>query len=290
VRLSVVGPITTGFYRVALALPLALVWLQFDRERPHLPLLSLGRPQLLALLGGASLGADLALWHKSFFLTTIANANLLANLMPFLLVPMNMLVTRTFPARLFFYGLLCASVGLVFLVGGKVQFTQESLVGDALAVATAFFYALYLLITGTLREKYSTPSLIFWSSLGCAIFLLPLSLLMEPTMAVTPMTGWFVLVALAVVSQIGGQGVLAYAIAKVGINLSSALILMQPIIAALYAYVLFKEKLTVLEMLGALIILIGIYIAKLGSKKPQPVADSPPIDGSHTEKQGRESI
>ena len=46
----------------------------------------------------------------------------------------------------------------------------------------------------------------FWASLGCALFLLPLALLMEGNLVVTTVNGWLVMLALAAASQIGGQG------------------------------------------------------------------------------------
>lgn len=266
VRLSEVGPIATAFYRVTLALPMALLWSVFDRQGATLPF-KIGKSQLLAMLGGVCLGGDLALWHKSFFLTTIANANLLANLMPFILVPLNVLLFRKYPGRLFFYGLITAAVGLGLLVGGKADVTRQSIWGDVLALVTACFYALYLLITGRLRERYSAASLLFWASLGCSLFLLPLALFLEDNFAVVTVHGCLVLLSLAAVSQIGGQGLLAYAIGKIGINLSSALVLMQPIIAAAYAFFLFGETLTRLEICGVLIVLLGIYVAKVSCQR-----------------------
>ncbi|MGL5797990.1 MAG: EamA family transporter, partial [Cetobacterium sp.] len=73
------------------------------------------------------------------------------------------------------------------------------------------------------------------------------------------------LVGLALVSQILGQGLLSYCIGKIDITLSSVLVLSQPIIAALYSYFIFRENLTFQEIFGILIVLIGIYLAKIGN-------------------------
>jgi drug/metabolite transporter (DMT)-like permease len=192
---------------------------------------------------------------------------LLANLMPFILVPLNVIIFRRYPRKLFLYGLLCACVGLALLVGGKAEFTRKSITGDSLALLTAGFYALYLLITGTLRERYSTSSLVFWSALGCALFLLPLALILEGNLAITTTRGLLILLALAAVSQIGGQGLLAYSMGRIGINLSSAFVLLQPVIAAFYAYLLFHETFTWIELCGGLVILVGVYVAKIGCNR-----------------------
>ena len=82
---------------------------------------------------------------------------------------------------------------------------------------------------------------------------------------ITSVSGFLVLFSLALFSHIGGQGLLAVALGKVDLNLSSVLVLLQPLIAAIYAYFLFSETLTFMEVAGASVILIGIYLAKKGS-------------------------
>ncbi len=265
VRLSELGPVTTGFYRALFAIPLAYFWVKLEKGT-NLGDEKLSKPHFVAILGGVFLGVDLALWHTSFFMTTVANANLLANLMPFILVPLNLMLFKIAPSRLFVYGLGFASVGLILLVGGKAEFTEKSLFGDSLALMTALFYALYLLIIGKLRAKYTASSLMLWSSFGCALFLLPVSIILEDTIMISSISSLLILLSLALFSHIGGQGLLAVALGKVDLNLSSVLVLLQPLIAAIYAYLLFNETLTFLEVAGASVILIGIYLAKKGSE------------------------
>lgn len=50
VKLSELGPQTVGFWRMALAIPFAFLWMQFDRDPPRKPQTPAGcataRPQL----------------------------------------------------------------------------------------------------------------------------------------------------------------------------------------------------------------------------------------------------
>ncbi|AFU17001.1 EamA-like transporter family (plasmid) [Bacillus thuringiensis MC28] len=57
---------------------------------------------------------------------------------------------------------------------------------------------------------------------------------------------------------------------KVNVALSSILVLLQPIVAAIYAWFIFTQKLTIVEIMGMLISLVGIYIVKM--KKKQKVS------------------
>ena len=89
VKLSELGPIATAFHRILLAMPLALAWARFSASpRPRVGLWNPPRGDFLLLAcSGAFLAFDLILWHISFHHTTVANSNLLANLVPFVVVP-----------------------------------------------------------------------------------------------------------------------------------------------------------------------------------------------------------
>lgn len=265
VRLSELGPTATAFYRALFAIPFALIWLAMEKGGNHLPMTAIHKPHLIVMMAGVFLALDLVLWHQAFYLTTVANANLLANLMPFILIPLNFLVFKVKPSKLFIYGLVISSFGLALLIGGKAEITSRFLMGDFFALATAFFYALYFFTMGKLREQYSASSLMLWSTIGCFITLIPCTILLNESFVIPNLEAILVLVMLAFFAHIGGQGLLAQALGKVTLNLSSVLVLLQPIIAAVYAFFIFDEYLTSMELVGAFTILAGIYLSKKGS-------------------------
>jgi drug/metabolite transporter (DMT)-like permease len=69
-------------------------------------------------------------------------------------------------------------------------------------------------------------------------------------------------VGLAAVSQVLGQGLIAYAFAHLSASLSSVSLLIQPVVAALLAYLLFAEPVGPAQWIGGAIVLAGIWIAK----------------------------
>jgi drug/metabolite transporter (DMT)-like permease len=74
-----------------------------------------------------------------------------------------------------------------------------------------------------------------------------------------------VLFGLAIVTQILGQGAIAYAFAHLPASLSSVSLLIQPVVAALAAWVLFNEAVGPAQWIGGAIVLAGIWIAKKAS-------------------------
>src|SRR5437867_12835995 len=74
-------------------------------------------------------------------------------------------------------------------------------------------------------------------------------------------TGWTVLVALALISQVGGQSLIAYAFAHLPASFSSLSLLVQPAVAAFLAWIILAEPLGLFQAFGGAVILCGIAVA-----------------------------
>lgn len=257
VKFSELGPITTGFYRVLLSIPILYPLLKLNKN----PQLS-SKDKLLLYISGVFLAGDLILWNISFSYTTVANANLLANLVPFSIVPACYFLYKENISRNFLIGLLLAVLGLFILITGKQNTTDGNIFGDLLAVMTSIFYATFLLIVYKVRKRASSVQVMYYSAYGSLIVLLIASLTIEGLSYPSSWRELWPLIGLAVFSQILGQGGLSYILGKISANVTSILVLMQPVISALYAYFLFHEYLTTQEIIGIIIVIIGIVFAK----------------------------
>ena len=78
-------------------------------------------------------------------------------------------------------------------------------------------------------------------------------------------TGWLVLVSLALIPNIAGQSLIAYGFARLPAAFSSVSLLLQPVLAAVYAWVLLGEAVGPVQMLGGMVVLAGIYLARRAS-------------------------
>jgi drug/metabolite transporter (DMT)-like permease len=263
VRVSEAGPTATAFWRVALAVP-ALWILYWIKPKGRTRRYS-GKWWLLFAAGLAFAG-DLAFWHTSIKLTSVANSTLLANLASIFVTLAAWIFLRQRPTRLFLAGLAGALAGVLLLVHTSLEFSATGLVGDALGVVTAMFYAGYLLAVKGLRDRGETTlHLMAVTTTITAILLFPVALATgEPMLPRSP-TGWWILAGLALVSHAAGQGLIAYALAHLPAAFSSVSLLFQPVMAALFAWLLLAEPLAPLQVAGGLIVLFGIYLARRGS-------------------------
>ena len=262
VRVADTGPTASAFWRVALAVP--VLWLAFFLS----PARSSPRPLYwpLLLAAGFAFAGDLAFWHASIQLTSVANSTLLANLASIFVTLAAWLAFGQRPTRQFLAGLAAALVGVALLVRTSLEFSASGLLGDALGVVTAVFYGGYILAVKALRDRGEAAlRLMAISTTLTAIILLPVALASGEPMLPASARGWLVLLGLALVSHAAGQGLIAYALAHLPAQFSSVSLLFQPGMAALFAWVLLAEPLTPLQVVGGVIVLAGIYLARRGS-------------------------
>lgn len=263
VRLSDTGPVASAFWRTALAAPLLWAWIAAAPKSQELP----GPASRGALLAaGLFFACDLGVWHWSIVYTSVANSTLLANLAPIFVTLAGWLIWKQKVTRVFLVGMITALVGMFVLVGPNFFVGGTRLLGDALGALTGVFYAGYMLAVKSARDaQASTVRLMAWSTTITAIALLPVAVLSPQPMLPHALSGWWVLVALAVVTQIMGQGLIAYAFAHLPASLSSVSLLIQPVMATLFAWVLFGENVGPAQLVGGAVVLAGIWLSKKGS-------------------------
>lgn len=265
-RLSDVGPIASAFWRMALAAPLLWCWAYRARGRDVAGNRRIEFTRAL-LWAGVCFGGDMAFWHLSLHYTTVSNATLLTNAAPILIALWLWCVQRVRFGRVFVAGMWAATIGAMLLVAPDL-FSHVSggrLLGDVLGLISAVFYAAYQLAIKDARSEYSTARLMAWSTTITGMTLLPLALMSPEPFVPHTVAGWLPLLGLALLAQIGGQTVIAFASAHLPASLSSVTLLIQPLTATLGAWLLFSETMGVMQMLGGALLIAGIYLSRRGS-------------------------
>ena len=280
VRLSETGPTATAFWRGCLALPLLAAWAllepaRHDTELEHRPSgSSVGR--LLAsfrdpgfLWAGAFFAGDLALWHWSLLLTSIAASTLEASLAPLVVILFAWLRWRERPSTAFMGATALALVGMLLIVSPKFGHGGSAFLGDALGLGTACFFAAYILAVARLRARYGTGIVMFNSTVVFTVLLLPLAL--SQKFVPDTLRGWAIVAGCAVAAQTLGQGLIAYALAHLRPTFSSLGLLVQTLGAATSAWLVLGERLAPIQIVGALVIVGGIALARSARKGGGPV-------------------
>ncbi len=261
-RLSEVGPIATAVHRLVLGLPLFWLWLALEQGDGQQRGPANWRDAGLLALAGLFFALDLAAWHSSLGYTSVANATLLANNAPIFVALGAWLLWRERPTRGFVIGLALSIVGCALLSRGGFKPGQSTLLGDGLALLTGVFYSGYFLTVKRLRARFTTAAIMTWSAMVGALILLPAAWASEGVLLPASLAGWFVVLALALFSHVGGQSLITYAMAHLPAGFSALTLLIQPVGAALLAWILFGEALGPLQLAGGFVVLAGIWLAR----------------------------
>lgn len=261
-RLSEVGPIATAVHRLVLGLPLFWLWLAVEKGDGQQRGPANWRDAGLLALAGLFFALDLAAWHSSLGYTSVANATLLANNAPIFVALGAWLLWRERPTRGFVIGLTLSIVGCALLSRGGFKPGQSTLLGDGLALLTGVFYSGYFLTVKRLRARFTTAAIMTWSAMVGALILLPAAWASEGLLLPASLAGWFVVLALALFSHVGGQSLITYAMAHLPAGFSALTLLIQPVGAALLAWILFGEALGPLQLAGGFVVLAGIWLAR----------------------------
>ena len=264
VRHAGVGPISAGFWRLALALPFLALIAVAARQPIHWP----RRAVTIAIAVAAFFfAADLAAWHAGILLTKLGNATLFGNISSFIFAAWGLWLIRSWPSTQQAAALILAAAGCALLMWGSAELSATHLRGDILAMLAGLLYAFYLIIVERTRGGLQPLPLLFLASLFGATMLLPAALFSGET--VLP-ANWTALVALALCSQVVGQGLLVYALGHVRPLVVGIAMLTQPALSALLGWIYYGERFTAFDWLGAAMIVAALVLVRLRDAEAAP--------------------
>lgn len=268
VRMADVGPFASAFWRTALALPFLALWALTERGTMRQGALR----NRAVWLSGLLFAGDLFFWHLAILATTVANATFLATTAPlFVAAGAWFLLGERIQSR-GIAGLALCLLGGAALIGHSYGFAPERLTGDLYGIVTALFFAGYMLALRSARRNVPAGTLSFVSAAITTVILFVVAYTVEPRLLPQSAHGWTVLIALAMISQVAGQGLLAFALGTLPAPFSSLVIFLEAVAAALFAWIVLHEALEPIQSLGGVLILAGIWFAR----PRKPIAGSLP--------------
>ncbi len=256
VRLADSGPVSAGFWRLFLAIPVFILLARWNNQR----LTGHSRAAILAILGaGLFFSMDLASWHLGIERTRLGNATLFGNSGSILLVAFGLIALRRAPRALEWAAFAAAIIGSAILLGRSLEIGHETLVGDLLCLLAGFLYTFYILLAQRARADLGGWTVLVYASLAGLPLLLSTALILgEP---VWP-TDWTPIIVLAFTSQVVGQGLLVYALRHFSAFIIGLALMTQPALAVLVGWMVFGEVLSGLDLLGMALVGAGLVLAR----------------------------
>ena len=271
VRMADTGPVSAGFWRLTLALPVLIVIALQQRE-------PLGGYRSLIwwllVLSGIAFALDLASWNFGIERTKLANSTLFGNMGSVMLVVYGFIISRVWPHRAELGAVAFAILGAGLLMGSSYELDVRNLVGDLFCLLAGVLYVVYLLSIRHVRGEMGSWSVLVWSTIFGIGPMLGIALLLgEP---VWP-TDWTPVLLLALVCQLFGQGAMVYAVSHFSPVVLGIALLSQPAIAALIGWRVFGETLSLTDTIGMVLIGVALVLVRLPeARRAARLAASPP--------------
>lgn len=217
----------------------------------------------LVAISGILLGLHLIAWISSIYFTSIASASVLVTIHPIIIIIFERFVFRTKFRGLVWLGVIVAFVGSVIIgysdYDGNSDYANP-LLGNSLAAFAAFIFAGYFLIGNRIRQKRNWFDYVFpvygYAALTCVIAMLIVDGIQPELTVLVLLVG----LGLAIGPQIAGHGSLNYAVKYISPTLLSTLILFEPAVSSVMAYLFFGEVPLLLTFGGMVVVLIGIVL------------------------------
>lgn len=258
VRIADTGPVAAAFWRITLAVPVLLVAAAFvDRGAMARGL----RLWPVLLFAGVAFAVDLGSWHIGILRTTLANSTLFGNSAVLIFPIYGFVIARAWPTRMQALALAFAAIGAALLMGRSAELSPRNLAGDLFCLLAGILYAVYFVAMARARAAMAPLPALALSSAASILPLLAIAILLGERV----MPGnWLPLVALALVSQVIGQGLMIYALGHLTPLAVGIALLIQPLVSATIGWVAYGERLTTVDLIGAVMVAIALVLVRRG--------------------------
>jgi drug/metabolite transporter (DMT)-like permease len=264
------SPVAAGFWRMAVGCCgfSLIVMITSGKRTPKRSIFFEQASIRPLLIAGAMFAFDLVAWHTSFNHTSVASSTLIANLSSIFVPLCGVVFLKERPVKALYIGGSLALIGVVGLTfyrspSPDMQHQQSLILGEGLALLTAFFYTGYMLAIKQLATRMSSLSAMAASSgISAAILLIIVSVRGDALMPAT-LPGWFHLLGLGLISQLLGQGLIARALSVLPIGMSALLLLAAPTSTAVFGWIFLGEAMSLGQIVSVLVTLAGIAIVAM---------------------------
>ena len=221
----------------------------------------------LAILAGLCLAIDMSMWATGIMESNAAMPTLVANLAPLWVGIGAFLFFREKQNAKFWLGLTFAFMGVSFLIIQDLFDPNGIFKGLILGLLAGIFYAAFMLITQSGRKYLNTISYLFISTLATTVFLGIFILFQDMDFVGYSTKSWILFVIMGVMIQAGAWFFINFAQGYLPASLVSPTLLAQPVLAGVIAYIMLGEELTLWQIVGGIIVIIGIYTVHFAKQK-----------------------
>lgn len=249
------------FFTVLLMAPLFLI--KYVKELKYMT----KKDILLSTIAGAFLAFHFILWFESLNYTSVASSTVLVTMQPlFSFIGTYIFFKEPLSIKSIISAIITIG-GCIIISWGDFYLDEAAILGDILALIACGLITAYLLIGQSIRKRISmityTFVVYFMSSLTLFIYVVIKGEALYPY----PAEDWLYFLLLAIVATLLGHSLFNLAIKWVSTNVISMAILFEPVGATILAFFILGESLVWTQILGGIVVILGLTIFSLNTVK-----------------------
>lgn len=255
--MGAVDPLIIAFYRLSIS---ALVLFPFALREKKTGAQEERRYLFPVLLAGFFLALHFYSWITSLQLTSVGHSIFLESTHPLFAYLLSIIFLKEKGSKSLIPALLLGLAGIYLTLSQDAGQNKSVLVGDGLALFSAFCIAAYLLIARKLKKEFPLLRYLFFVYSAAALFILALLFFYQIPFWRLPATVWLLLILLALGPNLTGHSLLNWASRRMPVFLVNMALLAESVLATLYAAILLNEIPGTRFYFGALFIIVSIYV------------------------------
>lgn len=223
---------------------------------------------LWILLGSICFAADLFVWHRSIYYIGAGMATILGNTQAIYLPIFGAIFLKEKLNFKFYLAISFAFIGIFLLVDPKTELAGVDLLssnyfwGVVFGLLTGIFYSGYIFFLrlgqSSVEKMPSSKKLAYVAGLT-SLTLLPF-LVAQGSFEFPSAENWYWVLLVALIPQVLGWLVITHSLPKIPIGRAGLILLLQPVLATIWSFLIFHERLHSIQLAGGALTLFGVYL------------------------------
>jgi len=264
VSLAHVNGLTATFYRTVVAAIVLLI--PFLLRRGNRFGTATTRPGIRVILAITGIGGLLFALNNGFFNTAVtmipaSSAVFLANTAVIWVGIFSIIIYKEKLALNFWVGVALGLTGVFLIATGRNGRSETFLLGNIIAMLGGFFYGMYILFNNTARRFLNALAYMVFSNFSSSFLVFTAILIWGVPYRGFSLPTYSYLFGLGFVSQGLGFLAIVYAQAYLPPSRVSTILLAQPLLVLLFAFIILKEQPSSLQFIGMFTLFVGIILA-----------------------------
>ncbi|MBC7088370.1 MAG: EamA family transporter [Tissierellales bacterium] len=253
ISLTVFPPVSLAFYRFLIAgviqfLLIKILGINEKIDKKDLPLL------IVAGLTGITIYYILE--NNGLMRISANDASIIVAMLPVFAAIIEKLILKKKMNFIVISGIILSIIGVFLVIGAKLE--GGSLIGYLLMFLSAISFAIYIVVTKPLFQKYSDITIAFYQSIIGCIGFIPLLFFEEVKWELMDLNILINFLFLAIICSAIANYIYLYALNNTSVSVASIFLNLIPVVTFISSYIIYDEKLSSIQLFGALIVIASV--------------------------------